>query len=364
MQVSTSITKPSFPDEVCWQFFRNIVPLLWRDVQLDSFFKVESFCSALNSPVKTVEYIDFIRIIKIKSKTLRAPDEQRSKQNAILLKRLAFIDGPWKLTSFTLDLDFRECQISGQWYDFFQKIGANLEEISLHGSSPFLNDALSTSIGMYCPQLKKLVLESRYFNGNGILHILQSCHLVSLTIWCRQVTGEIILAILEGKSSQSLEHLLLKNCDLDDGPFLTSIPSKLHSRKYTLPELKSFIYVESHLYFDMDDNGRHLDDGNNLGVYNMRFSSLGLLRLLETCPTLEHLALHVSHKSPLIDNESVAKIVEKLPCLLVLEIVNPFHEFLNFDVFAHFNVTVEGLLHSLEKRPNLRLKLGAFDSMV
>ncbi|CAG8459849.1 8379_t:CDS:2 [Funneliformis mosseae] len=340
------------------QFFRNAVPFFWRDVQITYFSQLTSFVRILESKNQTLPYARYIRTIYIAARTPRTPNKTRSAELANLLYKLASIDVNWRLLSFTLDLDWRDCGESTIWTNFFAKFGKHLEHVALHGSSPFLSDALSFSIGEFCPNLKFLTLESRYFNGYGILNIAEKCPLTELSIWCRQVTSSVIF-----------------NCDLDDKPLLSlittpegydddNIPNTSSNENITrtsysssssykdnsskislLPKLKSFYFIQSYAF-----------SPNAL-------TSSGLLRLLSTCPNLTELTLVVSNSSKIVNDISIEKIIKRLP-LDSFEIVNPYSNQLPFHHLDHFDVTVEGLKMAIKHKPDLRLRVGAFDSMI
>ncbi|CAI2164684.1 12965_t:CDS:2 [Funneliformis geosporum] len=354
------------------QFFRNAVPFFWRDVQITYFSQLSSFVRILESENQTLQYARYIRTIYITARTPRTPNKTRSAELANLLYKLASIDVNWRLLSFILDLDWRDCEEPTIWINFFAKFGKHLELVALHGSSPFLSDALSFSIGEFCPNLKVLTLESRYFNGYGILNIAEKCPLTELSIWCRQVTSSVIFSILQGRCSQTLQKLTIKNCDLDDKPLLSLITtpggyddddipnassnenitrtsyssSKDNSSKISiLPKLKSFSFIQSYAF-----------SSNAL-------TSSGLLRLLSTCPNLTELTLIVSNSSKIVNDISIEKIIKRLP-LDSFEIVNPYSNQLPFHHLDHFDVTIEGLKTAIKHKPDLRLRVGAFDSMI
>ena len=94
-----------------------------------------------------------------------------------------------------------------------------------------------------------------------------------------------------------------------------------------------------------------------------KLTSSGLLRLLSACPNLSELTLVVSNSSKIVNDASIGKIVNRLP-LDSLEIVNPDSNQLPFHHLDHFDVTIEGLKKVIEHKPDLRLRVGAFDSMV
>ncbi|CAI2164913.1 19499_t:CDS:2 [Funneliformis geosporum] len=339
------------------------VPFFWRDVQITYFSQLSSFVRILESENQTLQYARYIRTIYITARTPRTPNKTRSAELANLLYKLASIDVNWRLLSFILDLDWRDCEEPTIWINFFAKFGKHLELVALHGSSPFLSDALSFSIGEFCPNLKVLTLESRYFNGYGILNIAEKCPLTELSIWCRQVTR---------RCSQTLQKLTIKNCDLDDKPLLSLITtpggyddddipnassnenitrtsyssSKDNSSKISiLPKLKSFSFIQSYAF-----------SSNAL-------TSSGLLRLLSTCPNLTELTLIVSNSSKIVNDISIEKIIKRLP-LDSFEIVNPYSNQLPFHHLDHFDVTIEGLKTAIKHKPDLRLRVGAFDSMI
>ncbi len=113
-----------------------------------------------------------------------------------------------------------------------------------------------------------------------------------------------------------------------------------------LPKLKSFSLIQSYAF----------SSGNKL-------TSSGLLRLLSTCPNLTELTLVVSNSSKIVNDISIEKIIKRLP-LDSFEIVNPYSNQLPFHHLEHFDVTIEGLKKAVEHKPDLRLRVGAFDSMI
>ncbi|CAG8477585.1 10584_t:CDS:2, partial [Acaulospora morrowiae] len=325
------------------QFFRNAAPFFWQDVQILYFEQLQRLVEVLASQNQNFPYANYIRNLHITARTRRTPSKTRSPELKTLLYNLISIDASWNLLTFTLDLDIRDCHEVSLRTDFFAKMGHSLEQVSLHGSSPFCSDALSFSVGEYCTNLKKVVLESRYFHGYGIGHITEGCALTDLTIWCRQVTSSVIISILQGRCSQTLQFLTLKNCDLDDKPLLKNTDPKA----LLLPKLKSLTFIQ--LY--------EFSSGNIL-------TSAGLLRLLESCPNLVELELETTGDSSLINDASIFNIIQKLQKLEDFSINNPFTSRLSFHHLGHFDVTVEGLLAALKDRPEVRLRVGAFDSIM
>lgn len=144
------------------QFFRNAVPFFWRDVKIIYFSQLYSFVRILSTDPKdqTLPYARYIRTMYITAKTPRTPNKTHSAELASLLYQLASIDVNWRLLSFILELDWKDCEEPTMWTNFFAKIGKHLEHVALHGSSPFLRDTLSFSAGEFCPNLKVLTLVS------------------------------------------------------------------------------------------------------------------------------------------------------------------------------------------------------------
>ncbi|GES84318.1 hypothetical protein GLOIN_2v1514868 [Rhizophagus clarus] len=300
------------------QFFRNAVPFFWRDVKIIYFSQLCSFVRILSTDPKdqTLPYARYIRTMYITARTPRTPNKTRSAELASLLYQLASIDVNWRLLSFTLELDWKDCEEPTIWTNFFAKIGKHLEHVALHGSSPFLRDTLSFSVGEFCPNLKVLTLESRYFNGYGIVNVAEKCSLTELSIWCRQVTSSVVLSILRGRSAQTLQKLTIKNCDLDDKPLLNSI---------TIPE-----------GYDNDDVP---STSNNEDI--IQFSYLS--------PSAKDNS----------DNSS------KIPILPILPKLKSFSYIQSYPFKTdNYDVTIEGLKRAIERKPDLRLRVGAFDSMV
>ncbi|CAG8599406.1 11801_t:CDS:2 [Racocetra fulgida] len=218
---------------------------------------------------------------------------------------LASIDASWRLVVFTLELDWRDCHESLTLTDYFAKFGDSLEQVELHGSSPFLSDALSFSIGQYCTNLKKLTLT-----------------------------------------------LTIKNCDLDDKPLLKTIDllkkDKINDYNIPLlPKLKSFSYVQSCTF----------NSGN-------KFTSTGLIRLLEAFPNLTDLTIITFNSSSIVNDASIKNIIRKLEKLENINIRNAYNDQLPFHHLDNFDLTLEGLSTAIAKRPQVRLRVGVFDSMV
>ncbi|CAG8545965.1 7763_t:CDS:2, partial [Acaulospora colombiana] len=315
------------------------------------FEQLQKLVEVLSSRNQKFPYASYVRNLHIIARTRRTPSKTRSLELKTLLYQLISIDTSWNLLTFTLDLDFRDCQEISSRTDFFAKIGHSLERVSLHGSSPFCSDALSFSVGEYCTNLKEIKLESRYFHGYGIAHIAERCALTDLTIWCRQVTSSVIISILKGRCSKTLQFLSIKNCDLDDKPLLKNIPPSDYEQGNDnpvtplLPSLKSLAFIQ--LY--------EFPSGNIL-------TSAGFLRLIECFPNLIELELVASDDSSIVNDASINNIIHKLRKLEGFIIINPFTDKLPFHHLGHFNVTVEGLLTAIKDRPEVRLRVGAFDS--
>ncbi|CAG8709128.1 8163_t:CDS:2 [Cetraspora pellucida] len=322
------------------QFFRNAIPFFWKEVQILYFEQLQKFVNVLTSPNQTLPYASYIRDLRIVARTNRISSRSRSFDLASLLLKLTSIDTSWRLVAFTLELDWRDCHESLTLTDYFAKFGDSLEQVELHGSSPFLSDALSFSIGQYCLNLKKLTLESRYFHGYGIMNIAERCALTELTIWCRQVTSTTVIT------------LTIKNCDLDDKPLLKTIDllknDKMNDYNIPLlPKLKSFSYVQSCTF----------NSGN-------KFTSTGLIRLLEAFPNLTDLTVITSNSSSIVNDASIKNIIHKLEKLEDINIRNAYNDQLPFHHLDNFDLTLEGLAAAIAKRPQVRLRVGAFDSMV
>ncbi|CAG8510182.1 9238_t:CDS:2, partial [Dentiscutata erythropus] len=322
------------------QFFRNAVPFFWKEVQILYFEQLQKFVNVLTLQNQTLPYASYIRNLHIIARTNRISSRSRSFDFASLLLKLSRINASWKLVSFTLELDWRDCHEGLTSTDYFIKFGDSLEQIELHGSSPFLSDALSFSIGQYCSNLKKLTLESRYFHGYGIMNIAERCALTELTLWCRQVTSTTVI----GMSAKTLQALTIKNCDLDDRPLLKTIDLLKNDQINGcnipfLPKLKSFSYVQSCTFHS----------GN-------RFTSTGLIRLLDVFPNLTDLTIITSNLSSIVNDASIKNIIHKLEKLEDVSIHNPYSDQLPFHHLDHFDLTLEGLTTAVAKCPQVRLR--------
>ncbi|RIB06581.1 hypothetical protein C2G38_500334 [Gigaspora rosea] len=319
------------------QFFRNAVPFFWKEVQILYFEQLQKFVNVLTLQNQTLPYASYIRNLHIIARTNRIPSKSRSFDLASLLLKLASIDASWRLISFTLELDWRDCHESLTSTDYFAKFGDSLEQVELHGSSPFLSDAFSFSIGQYCSNIKKLTLESRYFHGYGIRNITERCALTELTIWCRQ-------SILQGMCANTLQVLMIKNCDLDDKTLLKTIDSLRNDKinGYNIPllsKLKSFSYVQSCTF----------NSGN-------KFTSVGLIRLLDAFPNLTDLTIITSNLSLIVNDATIKNMIHKLEKLEDINIRNPYNDQLPFHHLDHFDLTLEGLTAAVAKRPQVRLR--------
>ncbi|CAG8594450.1 10756_t:CDS:2, partial [Cetraspora pellucida] len=343
-------------DDIWYEVFR----LLHTEVgdHLRNCLLLQKFVNVLTSPNPTLPYASYIRDLRIVARTNRISSRSRSFDLASLLLKLTSVDASWRLVAFTLELDWRDCHESLTLTDYFAKFGDSLEQVELHGSSPFLSDALSFSIGQYCSNLKKLTLnilthkESRYFHGYGIMNIAERCALTELTIWCRQVTSTTVISIIQGICAKTLQTLTIKNCDLDDKPLLKTIDllknDKINDYNIPLlPKLKSFSYVQSCTF----------NSGN-------KFTSTGLIRLLEAFPNLTDLTVITSNSSSIVNDASIKNIIHKLEKLEDINIRNAYNDQLPFHHLDSFDLTLEGLAAAIAKRPQVRLRVGVFDSMV
>ncbi|CAB4376104.1 unnamed protein product [Rhizophagus irregularis] len=310
------------------QFFRNAVPFFWRDVKIIYFSQLYSFVRILSTDPKdqTLPYARYIRTMYITAKTPRTPNKTHSAELASLLYQLASIDVNWRLLSFILELDWKDCEEPTMWTNFFAKIGKHLEHVALHGSSPFLRDTLSFSAGEFCPNLKVLTLESRYFNGYGIVNVAEKCSLTELSIWCRQVTSSVVLSILKGRSAQTLQKLTIKNCDLDDKPLLNSITTPEGYDNDDMPSTSNNENIIQFSYFSSSSK----DNSSNISI-------------LPILPKLKSFSYIQSYPF---------KTGNKFTSSGLLRLLN------------NYDVTIEGLKRAIERKPDLRLRVGAFDSMV
>ncbi|CAB5376010.1 unnamed protein product [Rhizophagus irregularis] len=240
----------------------------------------------------------------ITAKTPRTPNKTHSAELASLLYQLASIDVNWRLLSFILELDWKDCEEPTMWTNFFAKIGKHLEHVALH----------------------VLTLESRYFNGYGIVNVAEKCSLTELSIWCRQVTSSVVLSILKGRSAQTLQKLTIKNCDLDDKPLLNSITTPEGYDNDDMPSTSNNENIIQFSYFSSSSK----DNSSNISI-------------LPILPKLKSFSYIQSYPF---------KTGNKFTSSGLLRLLN------------NYDVTIEGLKRAIERKPDLRLRVGAFDSMV